>query len=243
MPHAGEFRLSITRALGDQLAEALSWLTPEPLEQTQLNRLLPRPGVYQLYEDTQLVYVGKADTSLPDRLMKHHRKIEARLNVGAMGFTCIYVDEDLHAVAPERLLINRYRSGGGLPWNGNGFGSNDPGRNRDETVFESTHFDSLHPANLDWICEDIEPGVYAAAELLRTVKAALPYVFRYQSADFHHDIQVTLRDVTPTADELFTLLGGAVAAEDDRWQITALPGYVIMYPRSGPYPSAQRIYR
>ncbi len=242
MPSSGQFRLSITRALGDQLADGLAGLEPDPLDLTHVTALDKRPGVYQLYEDGELVYVGKADTSLHHRLHKHHDKIAGRLNVGEMTFTCLYVDEDLHAVAPERLLIQRYKGKGLAAWNFNGFGSNDPGKNRDQTEFEASHFDSQHPANLHVRCFDVAAGTYRADELLKKVKQGLPYLFRYQSNALHRDIDVEVNEDEPTADYLFETLGEAITAADPRWQITALPGYVIMYPKHGPYPSARKTY-
>jgi hypothetical protein len=242
MPASAEFRLSVTRALGDQLGQALDALEPGPFTPAFINSLAHRPGVYQLYVDGVLAYVGKADKSLPQRLRKHHYKISGRLGIGNVECICLYVDEDLHAVAPEKILIKRYKSEGTAAWNFNGFGMNDPGKERDTTVFEDKHFDSIYPVNLDWCCEDIAAGHYTAASLLKLLKGALPYLFRYQAADFHADITLNVPMSTPTADELFTLLGTAIAAHDARWQITALPGYVVMYPKKGLFPSARRTY-
>ncbi|HEU0238939.1 MAG TPA: Eco29kI family restriction endonuclease [Micromonosporaceae bacterium] len=243
MTASDEFRLSITRALADQLADGLARLVAAPLDMDQINGLRSRPGIYQLYEDGMLVYVGKAEASLRSRLAKHYHKLVGRENVGSMTFAALYVHEDLHAVAPERLLIDRYRAAGQAPWNNKGFGSNDPGQNRDETQFENDHFDSLHPARLDWVCNDIAAGTYSVSDLLERVKHTLPYTFRYQTARFHADLTVEISTDSPTSDQLFQAIGNTVAAYDDRWQITALPGYVIMYPRHGPYPSARKIYQ
>src|SRR2546423_5476461 len=155
MPASGESRLSIPRALADQLAEGLRKLTPAALDEHEISRLGRRPGIYHLYQNGLLVYVGKAEDSLPKRLTEHYRKLIGREKVGAMTFACLYVDEDLHAVAPERLLIHRYRAAGQAPWNTNGFGNHDPGRRRDTTAFEADHFDSLYPVRLDWPCDTI----------------------------------------------------------------------------------------
>ncbi|MGC4761394.1 GIY-YIG nuclease family protein [Micromonospora sp. DT46] len=244
MHNSAEFRLSITRALGDQLAESLSMLTPAPLDPANIMAIAPRPGVYQLYEDGRFVYVGKADNSLPGRLAEHLAKISGRLHVGHMTFACLYVEEDLHAVAPEKLLIARYKGQGQAPWNNNGFGNNDPGKERDTTDLSKKpyHFDILHPANLDWVCETIMPGRYTAAHLLKSLKNALPYVFRYQQASFHKEVAVNVTSQRPTADQLFQCLARAISVVEPAWQITALPGYVIMYPKNGPYPSARRTY-
>ncbi|MGW0432342.1 GIY-YIG nuclease family protein [Micromonospora sp. NPDC003197] len=244
MFNSADFRLSITRALGDQLAESLEKLTPAPLDLASIAALAPRPGVYQLYEDDHFVYVGKADNSLPARLTEHFTKIAGRLHVGRMTFACLYVEEDLHAVAPEKLLIARYKGEGQAPWNNNGFGNNDPGKERDTTDFSKKprHFDVLHSANLDWVCDTIMPGRYTADHLLKSLKEALPYVFRYQQAAFHKEVTVEVMSRRPTADELFQSLAWAIADVEPTWQITALPGYVILYPKKGPYPSARRTY-
>lgn len=242
MSSSGQFRLSITRALGDQLAEGLAQLEADPLDLDHVTELENRPGVYQLYEDGLLVYIGKADKSLQQRLLQHHDKIAGRLNVGAMSFTCLYVDEDLHAVMPEQILIRRYKSENLASWNFNGFGSNDPGRHRDKTIFEESHFDVQHPANLNIACVDVSAGTYAVDELLKKIKGSLPYVFRYESDALHGEVQVKVVQDAPSADTLFEHVGRAVASIDPRWQITALPGYVIMYPSRASYPSARKIY-
>ncbi|MBC2877951.1 MULTISPECIES: Eco29kI family restriction endonuclease [Streptomyces] len=243
-----EFKLSITKALGDQLADALKELTPAPLTVEKIRSLRPLPGVYQLYKDDDLVYVGKADRSLPQRIEKHYRKISGRTNISLdqMAFTCLYVDEDFGAVAPERLLINRHRGQGEVPWNYNGFGNNDPGKRRDTTEVEEGHFDHEHPINLEYqltgllaertMTEETVP----LSTLLQEAKAQLPYVFRYQASKEFDDIDVELPNTYATADETLK----AIAARlPDKWQITALPGYLIMYPKAEDYPSARRYYR
>ena len=81
MPSSAEFRLSITRALEDQLAAALKTLSPDPLTAEGLGELEARGGVYQLYHRGTFVYVGKAEQSLPGRLGDHLRKISGRMNI------------------------------------------------------------------------------------------------------------------------------------------------------------------
>lgn len=243
-----EFKLSITKALGDQLAAALDELTPAPLTVENIQALHPSPGVYQLYKGVDLVYVGKADRSLPSRIEKHFRKISGRINIqmAEMAFTCLYVDEDFGAVAPERLLINKHRGQGEVPWNYNGFGNNDPGKRRDTTVVDQEHFDRAYPIDLEFKIaellgiEQTMDGTITLASLLSTTKAALPYVFRYESSQVFEQIRVPRPDEWITADEVLRL---AASHLPDHWQITALPGYVIMYGKQDVYPSASRYYR
>lgn len=247
MPATAEFRLSVTRALSDQLAEALSRLTPMPLTVDNIHTLEERGGVYQLYYKGGLVYIGKADRSLLDRVSMHRRKLSGRLNLspGEISCTAMYVDEDLSAVAPEALLIARHRDEGGAPWNFNGFGNNDPGRERDTSKVALTHFDTQYPANLEYVVP-IPVGSYAVGDLLMRLKSALPYVFRYQDArkrpsdqppDYWHNfLMVEAEELT--ARRLFERLAESLPG----WQITALPGYVVMYKESRDYPAARQVF-
>lgn len=244
MTATAEFRLSIMKALADQLADGLNSLEPDPLDIPHLANVERRPGVYQLYKNRELVYVGKHEQSVARRLVEHHEKIKGRMNIALadMSFTALYVHEDLHSVAPETRLIADYRNRGLAAWNNTGFGRHDPGRNRDTTDIDDKDFDAMYPVNLDWTCNDIRRGTYTASDLLERVSEAVPYKFRYQRELLHHDVAVTVNTDAPTADELFELLGRAIHAADPNWYITALPGYVIMYPRAGPYPSARKQY-
>ncbi|MER7724691.1 GIY-YIG nuclease family protein [Streptomyces sp. NPDC096323] len=238
-----DFTLSITRALGDQLAKALEGLDRAPLAEENLARLKEKPGVYQLYLNDEFVYVGKADKSLPARLRNHLRKISGRRNISLaeMAFSCLYVAEDFSALAPEQLLITHYKDNGEIPWNNNGFGNKDPGRQRDSTVLKRNHFDVLFPIDLDRPIEGLQPGGMTLQELLEATKAGLPYNFRYgKSAEFKTQ-RVHVPAAKMTADEVFQLVSAEIPA---KWQVTALMGYVIMYDDSpSAYKSAWRYYR
>ncbi|MCZ9354889.1 GIY-YIG nuclease family protein [Streptomyces sp. IPPR8] len=239
------FRLSITKALGDQLAEALERLGSAELSEPNLAALEERPGVYQLYHKGALVYVGKADRrhkGLPGRLRNHLRKLSGRRNIhlADISFRCLYVDEDFSALAPEQLLINHHRSRGGIPWNNSGFGSKDPGRRRDRTVLKKDHFDVQYPINLEARLHGLPAGDVDLRSYLRSLKAALPYNFRYEEPDGHGDTTLQVPEGEPTADEA---LRGASAALPASWQITALLNYVIMYEENQHYKSASRYYR
>lgn len=244
MPSNGEFRLSITRALSDQLISSLQGLQPEPLTEAAVLALDSKPGIYQLFLNGLLVYIGKADRAVPTRLLRHRRKLAGRANIdlAAVTYCALFVYEDLQAVAPETLLIRHYRDLGSASWNFNGFGSNDPGRNRDQTVFEGNHFDVQYPARLDWPCRSITAGSYSAGRLAAALKDDLPYVFRYEAVSSSSEIGINVPADGMTADELFASLAGALRDHDLAWRIVILPGYAIMYRKSGTYPSARKIY-
>ncbi|MFJ6212443.1 GIY-YIG nuclease family protein [Streptomyces sp. NPDC092296] len=238
-----DFTLSITKALGDQLAAALDGLDRAPLNEDSIKELKERAGVYQLYLNGEFVYVGKADKSLPSRLRNHLRKISGRRRIALeeMTFSCLYVAEDFSALAPEQLLISHHKEMGNIPWNNNGFGNKDPGRQRDSTILKQSHFDVQFPIDLDRPIEGLEPGEIALPDLLEKTKTGLPYNFRYgRSADFKKWL-VQVPEAPVTADEVFRLISAEIP---EKWQITALMGYVIMYDDSpDAYKSAWRYYR
>lgn len=240
------FTFDLTGALAEQLDAALPSLRPEPLSTEKLEDVNQIPGIYQLYLNGELVYVGKADRSLRGRLGDHHRKITGRLNIdiGDMTFTGLYLEGTWIPVGPEQMLIKRRETQGSKPlWNFNGFGINDPGKERDTTNFGSDHFDVLYPANLDFVINAVVEGTYLISDLLPLVKRALPYVFRYENQWAKHPDYLRSRvsvGNAPSAAEVFDAL---VAALPVGWQITALPGYVIMYKNIRAYPSARRIFR
>ncbi|MGW2410625.1 GIY-YIG nuclease family protein [Streptomyces tubercidicus] len=238
-----DFTLSITKALGDQLAKALEKLDRAPLAEENLARLKEKPGVYQLYLNDKFVYVGKADKSLPARLRNHLRKISGRRNISLeeMAFSCLYVAEDFSALAPEQLLITHHKGKGDIPWNNNGFGNKDPGRQRDSTVLKRNHFDVLFPIDLERPVEGLQTGETTLHALLETIKAGLPYNFRYGKAAEFKTRRVHVPADGMTADEVFHLISAEIPT---KWQVAALMGYVIMYDDSPiEYKSAWRYYR
>jgi Eco29kI-like restriction endonuclease len=242
------FTFDLTGALAEQLEAMLPNLTPEPLATGRIQGVSTLPGIYQLYLSGELVYVGKADRNLQDRLSDHYRKIIGRENIDIndMTFTGLYLEGTWIPVGPEQILINRWEKTRGAkpPWNVNGFGIKDPGRERDTTTYRATHFDSLYPADLNYVIGGVIRGTCRVNELLPIVKRELPYVFRYEDQWARHpdylESRATITASNPTAADVFDAL---VAALPAGWQITALPGYVIMYKNVRSYPSARRTFR
>jgi hypothetical protein len=161
-----------------------------------------------------------------------------------MSFVAVYVDEDLDAAAPEKLLIKKYRDEGDIPWNTNGFGNKDPGRRRDQSMVKAAHFDAHYPINLDFSFS-IKPGVRTVAAILKEVKGSLPYTFRFEQkqkgvAKIYKETEISIPDQIATAQDLVSLLVGALPG---RWQATALPGYIILYPEFAEYESALMWWR
>jgi Eco29kI restriction endonuclease len=243
---SAEFKLSITRALADQLAVALGRLQRAPLSPENLDGIQPRPGIYELYSLGRRMYVGKASKSLPSRLHNHLRKLSGRSNIRLddVSFQCLYVDEDLEAAAPEKMLIKIYRDCGGAPWNTNGFGNKDPGRNRDHSLVKSNHFDAQYPINLDLPIGSIRSGTYPVSKYLTAVKSSLPFNLRFEkSPRSKKDYGLSTLEVPATELTVRNLIGLAIEALPDGWQATALPGYVIVYHEDATYDSADVMWQ
>lgn len=242
-----DFKLSITRALADQLHAALATLTPYPLRPDTIDLLQNRPGVYALQLDGARVYVGKASKSLTARLGKHLRKLSGRSGFdGRVTFICLYVDEDLEASAPEKMLINAYRSEGGAPWNTNGFGNNDPGKQRDTSKIKAKHFDAIYPINLklDLTVDQSLVGESDALSLLTQLKDNLPYLLRFDS-EKSDDLRAVTIEIPVATMRVSEWLDHLVARLPSGWQATALPGYIIVYMEkdADKYPSAIALWR
>lgn len=222
------------------------------LTQSAVDALPDHAGVYRLYFDAeptgpQLLYVGMADRSISDRIRHHRQKINGRRNIAVddVSFNYLLVD-DMPYVNVGRLLASRLHDQGvNTPWNDNGFGNKDPGRQRDKTRLRSDQFDAMYPIDLAWLVQEARESVEMSAfSFAAMLKAELPYVFRFASGEV--DIEPLRRTsiVVPegllSADQAFRLLSGAIGGD---WQISALLGYVVMYrEHKQDYLSATRYY-
>nr|WP_237562492.1 GIY-YIG nuclease family protein [Glutamicibacter soli] len=239
----------------EQLFTDLETLVPIPLTREALERLNDEPGVYRLFLDDKSVYVGKADKSLRQRLQKHLRKLSGRREnstfqqtsktnlVGRIKFTCLYVIEDLNALAPEKMLIKTLKADGKASWNVNGFGNNDPGRNRDRSMVKNSHFDRLYPIDLSVMVkipsEDGGSPITSLFDLMQRLKESLPFLFRFptRASQETKSLQkeevdlIGLQDQEKSAEEWFGELSRILPAG---WLITVLPGYVICYREDNP---------
>jgi hypothetical protein len=249
-PSAGRAFPMVAPNYPELLLEALAKEPLYELSTQSLDDLGKTAGVYELHYSppgigSQLVYIGKAEQSLHDRLRQHMRKIDGRLNIETrhMRFRCLEMADDLSYLAPEQLLLKLFvAEGHEVPWARNGFGNKDPGRARDRTAPAASAFDALYPidlsyqVNLDGFAEET-----TAREFANRLKGRLPFGFRCSPYEGKFDeIPATFPDGPVSADEAFRLLA-RYAGKD--WQITALAGYVVMYEeRYTDYPQAQRYY-
>jgi hypothetical protein len=226
------FDLDIPRAITEQLVEAFEQLEPGSLTEENLFKVPANRGVYQLYRNKELVYVGKAE-ALQKRLGQHRFKILGRRNIpiDEIGFRCLSIGRNWAASSPEETLISHYQQHGQAPWNGLGFGNHDPGRNRDKTTHPVEGWDYQFPIRDDWDCIWIAAGEHNANILLQTLKAGLPYLLRYQktaAGEPHPDyanVTISVPDTSRTAEALVRLIAQHLAG----WQATRFPSKIILY--------------
>ncbi|MDT0567033.1 hypothetical protein RM704_05950 [Streptomyces sp. DSM 3412] len=245
------FHLGFDAALGARLWRALDEQAPLPLSEEELRKIVPRPGIFQLirkvpYLSPELVYVGKSERALPDQLDALRRKILGRRGIlpQEMCFTSMYIEDDMSAVAPERLVI-RYlmeEHGAQLPWNFNGFDNRDGGRERDHSELSTQHFNMVHPIDLDWaLHDDGTRRTWPPKDFADFIKAGLPYRFRHKLGSDHLEAAPLVVPEGPlSADTAFRLLARSLG---DTWQISALKGHVLLYQERTQYPNAVRYYR
>jgi hypothetical protein len=199
-----EFEFDLPEALLAHLVSILDSMDSTSLLFENINDIPDAQGVYQLFLDDELVYIGKTDAEagLRKRLGRHACKIQHRVGLDPARVTFkavrIYV---FTAVDLEAQLIKHYGGYSIVRWNGSGFGSNDPGRERDTTTYKKNHFDALFPINVDRELDLELPTSGTAAAVFSALKASVPYVFRYQSAGRgsrrpHPDLDATTVSIT-----------------------------------------------
>lgn len=246
-----EFEFDLPGALLVRLVEVLDGLDRAPLTQMGLEGVPDAQGVYQLFLDGKLVYIGKTDAEagLRKRLERHTRKILHRINLSPERVEYkavrIYV---FTAIDLETQLIKHYAGEGGTAWNNSGFGANDPGRRRDRTRIKDSNFDAQFPIDLDRALDISFADCETAAQALLRLKLAVPYTVRFEnsgrSRQPHSDFvssRVSLASIRPTAREVLTSVVSSLPAG---WQVTALRSHIVLYrERDDSYPDAMVLGR
>lgn len=208
-------------------------------------------GVYQLFLDAKLMYIGKADKNLRDRLERHYRMLAARQNINTekLGFKALYIHKNWTTWTTEAALIRFFREE--LPWNASGLGSNDPGHNREDTAEEDT-FNSLYPIDPNYVCDWISPGKYLAWDLLEQFKKDLPYLLRFHKVTRKFKSQADQQAVQELKETQVKVAFKSMSAKDllveiakqlpDGWQATQFPGRLILYKEQADYRHGRRIW-
>ncbi|WP_083681203.1 Eco29kI family restriction endonuclease [Archangium sp. Cb G35] len=229
-PYVDEiFVLDFEKAYSEQLLKKLTGRPERPL---RAHQAVNSPGIYILLQGGVEVYVGKADYDLAGRLSRHADNISARHNISLDEMSCRYIYFLEHGLVKlgEPLLIKHYNKKGRAKWNSRGFGSNDPGRKRDKG--KTSWFDEKYPIRHDYIVE-VPAGSFSALELLQALRKSLPFTLRFEEKDPQALAELgqggyfqfnDLRRATVTE-----WLAMACAHLPSGWQLTALPGRILLY--------------
>lgn len=239
MPGFAELEFDLPGALLKAILQRIENIEAADLTVANMSDIPEEQGVYALYlkNSQQLVYIGKTDSEagLKHRLTRHARKLIGRCNITSadVQFKAIrlYV---FTAMDLEYALIQHHGGVSQVAWNNSGFGSNDPGKERDTTNYKPDHWDTQYPIDLDHVFVQFEPGDYSVAEVMSRLKAELPFLLRYQRPNrsrnsFHEDYEETKITVThrgATTREMLELCMGALP---QGWHATALPSHIISY--------------
>lgn len=249
MPGFLEFEFDLPGALKTELIRLIDGMDTGLLQPDVTNDIPDAQGVYQLFYEDALVYIGKTDAEagLRTRLTRHAWKIKDRPSLtGTVRFKAVRILV-FTAMDLETQLIKHYRQldPNAAPWNGGGFGSNDPGRKREETNASPEGFDATHPIDIDLPFENFPAGEYTVAEAASKLKRDLPYTLRFETlrdawgralrGSPHQDMIDRRVAIPPGPHTTRQLLQLFVQALGPDWQATKFASHVILYKESRPY--------
>lgn len=238
-----EFEFDLPNALLINLVKAFEEMDLSPLSTENVANIPEAQGVYQLLHKGSLVYIGKTDAEagLKKRLERHARTIQHRHNLDPkdVAFKAVRVFV-FTAIDLETQLIKYYGSKNAVPWNNSGFGSNDPGRERDTTKLKTEGFDELFPIDIDREIELNSLESTTAAIALTALKNALPYTFRFETAGKrsrkpHPELTDASVSLTPGINTTRSIIETIVTQLPTGWQATALPSRIILYKEKREY--------
>lgn len=238
-----EFEFDLPGALLRSLTAVFDVMEAAALVQDNVLDVPEAQGVYQLLLRGELVYIGKTDAEagLRKRLERHARTIRHRRNLDPNDVTFKAVRVFVFtAMDLESQLIKHYGAKSPVPWNNSGFGSNDPGRERDTTNLKPEGFDAQFPVDIDREIELSLPVPATATAALTILKEYLPYTVRVENAGKgsrkpHPDLVNT--QMIPPAPPYTTraFIEAVIRHLPPGWQATALPSRVILYKEKRDY--------
>lgn len=247
------FELNIPAAMLDQLVKTLENLQPIALSEIEREDLPNGAGVYQLIHKKQIVYTGKSDGNIVHRLQRHRLALSGRRNIAVKDITFRYItlSDFWDPVIPETSLIDHFVKDESVSWNRTGYGSNDPGRNREMTEVNS--FDLQHPVDSSFKLATLKSGEYSVNEYLQWIKKELPYTFRYYTdnpkswqtgSKMYNDLRIKHDAAQVTASSVIVNVARQLQEGTGKpWQATALPPRIILYPEEGiEYPQGEVLY-
>jgi hypothetical protein len=236
-----QFDLNLAKAVVEQMVAAFESLVPVALDSANTAALPAAPGVYQLLHKHSLVYVGQAADTLQARLERHRTTLSGRRGIAIddMQYRALVVNRNWSTLATEQALLSHY--GDSPAWNNSGFGSNDPGRNRDQTAEKPGHFNVQFPINIDCPADPSVLNASHAHLVLARLKDTAPFIIRFDAGATDALRGVKIRGGRGSSiAAVLTEIGQALGHQ---WQVSALPGRVLIYRESGKaYPNAEVVW-
>lgn len=243
-----EFEFDLPDALLVQLVSVLESINSAPLLAHNVQSVPEVQGVYQLFLQDKLVYIGKTDAEagLKHRLSRHARTITHRTNLTTADVkfkaarVFVFTAMDL-----ETQLIRHAGGTKAVSWNNSGFGANDPGRNRDMTALNEKGFDAQFPIDIDQPFEVDLPKSASALEIIRTIGKVAPYTVRVEGGQAGDpELKEATVEIPETPPTMRIVLSSIVGQLSPGWQATKLPARIIMYrEKVDDYPGAEIIQR
>ncbi len=237
-----EFEIDVEAILRSELPRFFEGVRAAPLTPPNVAALPSRAkGAYLLLLDDVPVYAGKTDTrhGFKDRLNRHSWTVQGRrgLDPARLTFKALRIMV-FSAFDVEAILITEMKKAAkdALPWNNSGFGSNDPGKNRDGQ--EPANFDQWHPVDIDFPVDGLSTGKVRLKDLLHDVKAKLPYLIR--NAALPDDLYASNASASATVREILKLI---ISTLPPGWQVTVLHGRVIIYQENKEYEHKLEVMR
>jgi len=244
-----EFELDLERAIRENLPVVLDSVAPAALTKSNVTLLPERvQGVYMLLENNVPTYIGKTDAEhgFRDRLARHFSTLSARLNLdlSTISFKAVRIMV-FTVMSVESTLIDVYTKGNPESWQNTGFGSNDPGHNRENQ--EPSQFDKGRPVNIDIPVDGLPVGVSTARDFMVILKNSLPFDFRYETdigpkgkpvkyTVGHVDQRNTMINVPRSGMTVREILTDVLlSALPDGWTVTIFPGRIILYKAPDSY--------
>ena len=261
IPGYDEFEIDIERVMRADLPVHFAKIDSAPLSDESIRQIPAQAkGAYMLFLEDKPMYAGKTDTrhGFRDRLGRHHFTLQHRagIDTSRMRFKAVRIMV-FSNFDVEAILIGELRRSDttALPWNDTGFGSNDPGHNRE--FEEPGDFDRTNPINLD---QPLEPptlpqGPMALLAALIAMKTWLPYTFRYETdlgpngkpisyrrghADYN--LATSSMNIPAAPFTMRDFLKESLRALPDGWRVTVFPGRVILYKEHEPYKYATETF-
>jgi hypothetical protein len=245
LAHSATLEFDLPTALRDQIVALFKRLKPATLNSANISSMGMAgdgQGVYQLFYKGKLAYIGKTDleAGLRKRLIRHGLKISSRKNIDKNDVKFLAARIFVYsAMDLESSLISYYKKNGNPPlWNTSGFGSNDPGRRRDTSKVKENHFDSLYPIDLDWPAGRDLIKSETIADALAHLKRSTPYLIRFETNHRKKPHTDLINEQAPkfrSNETVKSALLKIARVLGNDWQITALPGYVIIYKEEKVY--------